>query len=383
MARYFEIGASTAKVKLDSQGRGTVQYRVKNVSAAPIDGRALLISLPVTNPPSGPVQNRWVSLEPPTDRAFEKEKQETFVVKIEVPPKDKSKAGTYTFRLDVVTVTIPDRGDEGPAVSFTLDPAAETRPKSVLGWLIPLIVVLVIAIGVGAWLALRNTGPKVPDAGPKVPEAAPKVPEPAATTPKETAVPVPSGPATNVPLTPAAVPAPAPTPTEPDGFQDPRLAKGEALCSQDPLAKAILNAQPDPASRTGFLLGMAAAEGQTLDGPGKQAQHDALPASEKDGFTLGVQYSIARNRNSTQAAIGAIIAKSDPKVAAASNSEGPGLYALGFNIGTGIFGPSAMGAQGNTAVGPGAYAIRDALDPSGRRGFNAAMTFFHITFDRP
>jgi beta-lactam-binding protein with PASTA domain len=163
MARYFEISHNTATVKLDSQGRGTVQYKVKNVSAAPIDGRAVLISLPPANPPAGVVQNGWVKIEPPTDRAFDKDKQETFVVKIEVPQKDRSKAGTYTFRLDAVTVAIPDRGDEGPAVAFTLDPAPVKKPTPMLAWLIPLILVLLILIGLGAWFALRSTGPKVPD----------------------------------------------------------------------------------------------------------------------------------------------------------------------------------------------------------------------------
>jgi beta-lactam-binding protein with PASTA domain len=162
MARYFEISHNTATLKLDSQGRGTVQYTVKNVSAAPIDGRAVLISLPATNPPSGAVQNGWVKIEPPTDRAFDKDKAHNFIVKIEVPPKDRSKAGTYTFRLDAVTVAIPDRGDEGPAVAFTLAPAPDKKPMPVLAWLIPLIVVVLIGVGVGAWLLLRGGG-KVPD----------------------------------------------------------------------------------------------------------------------------------------------------------------------------------------------------------------------------
>jgi beta-lactam-binding protein with PASTA domain len=164
MARYFELSANTATVKLDSQYRGTVQYKVKNVSAAAIDGRAVLISLPITNPPAGAVQNGWVKIEPPTDRAFDKDKQETFIVKIEIPLKDRSKVGTYTFRLDAVTVAIPDRGDEGPAVAFTVDKAPEKKPTPMLAWLIPLIIVLLIGVGVGGWLLLRGGGSKkVPD----------------------------------------------------------------------------------------------------------------------------------------------------------------------------------------------------------------------------
>jgi hypothetical protein len=170
MARYFEISANTATVKLDSQGRGTVQYKVKNVSAVAIDGRAVLISLPANHPPSGVVQNGWVKIEPPADRAFEKDRQEIFVVKIEVPQKDRSKAGTYTFRLDAVTVAVPDRGDEGPAVAFTFDPVPEKKPTPVLGWLIPLVIVLLILGGLGAWFALRSTGTTVQDTGITVPD---------------------------------------------------------------------------------------------------------------------------------------------------------------------------------------------------------------------
>jgi beta-lactam-binding protein with PASTA domain len=161
-SRYFEITQSTPTVKLDTQGRGTVQYKVKNVSAAPVDGRAVLISLPINKPPSGVVQNNWVRIDGAADHHYEKDEQTTFVVKIEVPAKDRTKAGTYTFRLDSVLVSMPDVGDEGPATSFTLEPVKEKQKSNVLAWLIPLILVVVAGIGVGAWLLLRG-GNKVPD----------------------------------------------------------------------------------------------------------------------------------------------------------------------------------------------------------------------------
>ena len=167
MARYFEITVNTPTVKLDSQGRGTVQYKLKNLTPAAIDGRAVLVSLPTTTPPSGVVQKNWVKIDGPTDRHFEKDVQEVFTVKIEVPLKDRPKTettpGTYTFRLDGVTVAVPDRGDEGPAVAFTLAAAAAKKPINKLVWIIPLIVVLLLAIGGGVWLALRSSGGKVPD----------------------------------------------------------------------------------------------------------------------------------------------------------------------------------------------------------------------------
>ena len=164
MARYFQIsstGTKDNKVTLDSQGRGSVQYTVKNVTGAPIDGRAVLVSVPANKPPSGPVESGWVKIVPPTDRHFDQQ-EEQFVVKIEVPQKDRSKVGTYTFRLDAVLVTVPDRGDEGPVMAFEVVAAAAKKPN-MLAWLIPVIVVVVIAVGVGIWLASRGGGGKVPD----------------------------------------------------------------------------------------------------------------------------------------------------------------------------------------------------------------------------
>lgn len=162
-SRYFEITQSTSTVNLDTQGRGTVQYKVKNVSAVPVDGRAVLISLPVNKPPSGVVQNNWVRIDGVADHHYEKDEQATFIVKIEIPQKDRTKAGTYTFRLDSVLVSVPDMGDEGPATAFTLEPTKEKPKPGVLAWLIPLILVVVAGIGVGTWLLLRNSGDKVPD----------------------------------------------------------------------------------------------------------------------------------------------------------------------------------------------------------------------------
>ena len=51
----------------------------------------------------------------------------------------------------------------------------------------------------------------------------------------------------------------------------------------------------------------------------------------------------------------------------------PPFYALGFDIATGIFGDPALGAQGNTASGPGSLGIRDTLSIVGQLGFNASM----------
>jgi hypothetical protein len=84
------------------------------------------------------------------------------------------------------------------------------------------------------------------------------------------------------------------------------------------------------------------------------------------------------------AAKGAAIAEQDAIVAEARAAETDVQFQQGFDIATGIFGDPALGAQGNTAKGPGSLAIRDSLGAAGQRGFNAAAKF-HLsrTYDRP
>ncbi len=52
-----------------------------------------------------------------------------------------------------------------------------------------------------------------------------------------------------------------------------------------------------------------------------------------------------------------------------------GDYFLGFDIATAIFGDPALGAQGNTVVGPGALKYRNALSASGQKGFDDSVKF--------
>ena len=169
MAKYFLVtipeGAST--IRLDSQGRASVQYTAKNVSAAHIDGRAVLVSVPQTSPPSGVVQKGWVKIDGPEQRNFSPDREEVFTVKIQVPPK--SAAGNYVFRLDVVSVARPDEGDQGQTVGFTVAPSLPVDGGGSKWLLIVLVIVLVLVIGgVTTWLLLRKSGtpvqPPSPDA---------------------------------------------------------------------------------------------------------------------------------------------------------------------------------------------------------------------------
>ena len=157
-------------------------------------------------------------------------------------------------------------------------------------------------------------------------------------------------------------------------------ARGAAIANADPLAAELRNQQPDAPALRGFDIGMAAAEGNTAPGPGKQAIHDALSPAEQGGFDAAVAYSLARNKYADLAATGATIAAADPIVAAARNGQADVLYRLGFDIATGLFGDPALGAKGNTQTGTGSFAIRNSLTAAARRGFNVSVAL-HLSRD--
>ncbi len=150
-------------------------------------------------------------------------------------------------------------------------------------------------------------------------------------------------------------------------------ARGEAIANQDPLAVELREQQPEGAVRRGFDIGMATAEGQTGPGPGKDRIRDSLPPNQRQGFITAVAFTLERNKYAQRAIKGAEIAAADPVVAAVRNAETDPFYRLGFDIATAIFGDPALGAQGNTATGPGSLGIRDSLSPAGQRGFNDAV----------
>jgi hypothetical protein len=152
-------------------------------------------------------------------------------------------------------------------------------------------------------------------------------------------------------------------------------ARGPEIAAQDELATLLRDAQSEGPMRRGFDIGMAAAEGQTLPGPGKQRIHDSLVGDEQRGFSRAVDFSLMRNNNAKLAKVGAAIAAQDDELASRRNAVGDAFYRLGFDIATGLFGDPSQGAQGNTLTGPGSLGIRDGLDPAGQRGFNDSVAY--------
>lgn len=161
-------------------------------------------------------------------------------------------------------------------------------------------------------------------------------------------------------------------------------ARGATIAKADPLAARFrtmrlgpsrvgVRALPVVLDTLGFDIGMAAAERDTLPGPGKQKIHDSLSRPVQQGFSTAVTYSLDRNRNKKLAETGAAIAQADPAVATARFLRSPLLYWLGFDIATALFGDPALGAFGNTLMGPGSQKIRDSLSPTAQFGFDASV----------
>ena len=159
--------------------------------------------------------------------------------------------------------------------------------------------------------------------------------------------------------------------------------KGRAIADANLLVAALRDSEPEGPQRTGFDIGMGAWQGHTVDGAGKQALGKALTPAEQLGFADAATFSVQWNNNTDFAARGAAIAAADPEVEAerakARGTPPDGLraalYWLGFDIATGIFGNPALGAQGNTLIGPGSERIRATLGPDGQQGFNDSLAF--------
>lgn len=165
-------------------------------------------------------------------------------------------------------------------------------------------------------------------------------------------------------------------PDRSEGEIDALAAQGQAMAEADPLIAAIRDAQPVGPIRRGFYVGLGTEVANTLWGPGAQSIKDSLDGAEQIGFTVGAAFCLDRNNNKEMTARGAAVLAADTDLQAARAIEKtPGLYWLGFEIGTGIFGDPALGAQGNTLWGPGAERIQATLHPDSQRGFIAARDF--------
>lgn len=154
MAKSFTITAAKEKASLDASRKGEAAFTVTTTEARPMRGELKV-------KPLGATKAAWLSLADEAVRDFNPPKTQPATVKIAIPAD--AAAGTYSFRLDAVSVAEPDDDfTEGPAVAVEVAAAQPVPPKKFPWWIIAVVVVVLLGLGgVAAWL--MNRGVEVPD----------------------------------------------------------------------------------------------------------------------------------------------------------------------------------------------------------------------------
>jgi hypothetical protein len=165
----------------------------------------------------------------------------------------------------------------------------------------------------------------------------------------------------------------APTlPKRKEGVLNPAAESGAAAVSADPVARALRDTLQSAAAVEGFNVGMDKERQFTLWGPGQQQFKDSLDEQAQRGYQLAADHCLNRNNNPERAVKGQAVVLADPD-ALAARAALPVTQWLGFNIASAIFGDPALGAQGNTLMGPGSQKVRDSLIADGPAGFDRAV----------
>jgi hypothetical protein len=106
----FTITAASLRVALDESGAAQVPFTVTNTSTQTLRGR-------LQARPHEPARPEWLSVIGETVRNFAPSASVQVIVQLRVP--SGSPAGSYTFRLDVISETAPDEEiSQGPSVGF-------------------------------------------------------------------------------------------------------------------------------------------------------------------------------------------------------------------------------------------------------------------------
>jgi len=151
MAKVFDVTAPSSTITLDAEGRGTVAFTIANASGRPLRGRAAIV-------PQDPSQKAWLKLVGEPERDFAAAGTQQLSVEVAAPAG--TKPGTYTFRVDAISVQNPDEDfAQGPTIAFTVRERKARKPFP--WWILIVAAVLLIGGGITLWLLLR--GVSVPD----------------------------------------------------------------------------------------------------------------------------------------------------------------------------------------------------------------------------
>jgi hypothetical protein len=170
MATAFDITTATNTVLLGADRTGTAVFTVTNQTGHAVRARASLVAV-------DPTQAGWLTLAGLSERDYPIGGTEQLSVTVAVPPE--ATQGRYPFRLDVVSVLLPDEDwAQGPVVAFeiaaTPEPIPEPKPQPVeprgyvetlAGALIGGIVLGFLLGGIGLAIGLASAGRRGVDLG--------------------------------------------------------------------------------------------------------------------------------------------------------------------------------------------------------------------------
>ena len=127
MATAFDVTTATNTVLLGADRTGPAVFTVTNQTGHAVRARATLV-------PVDPTQAGWLTLAGLSERDYPIGGTEQLSVSVAVPVE--ATAGRYPFRLDVVSVVLPDEDwAHGPVVAFeipaTPEPKEEPKPVPV------------------------------------------------------------------------------------------------------------------------------------------------------------------------------------------------------------------------------------------------------------
>lgn len=163
MARLFDITTTSDTASTKAGDTVKLVFTVTNIAQRPLRG-----SLRAKALDSG--QAPWLAIGGDAERDFPPGLAHQVEVSAKVPAG--TAAGKFRVRLDALSVVNPDDDfTEGPAVSVTIVAAETPSPKKSLWWLWLIIgIVVLLLIGLVAWLAMRKTSDSQP---PEPPASAP------------------------------------------------------------------------------------------------------------------------------------------------------------------------------------------------------------------
>ncbi|HYY58703.1 MAG TPA: PASTA domain-containing protein [Pyrinomonadaceae bacterium] len=186
MARSFAITTTaTDTLQADAQGHAQAVFTVTNSTSRPIRGLAKVKAL-------GDTKRDWINIEGEAERDFAAGTTQQFTVNFDAKPEPAAapaaagtaagtsaaskagetptassasgvKPGKYSFRLDVASSMKSDEDfTEGPVVTVEVPALAAPVKKKFPIWIIPVIAVVLIALGLTLWLLLRTKKVEVP-----------------------------------------------------------------------------------------------------------------------------------------------------------------------------------------------------------------------------